>query len=1032
MAGTGRPAAGGWVRRHRRLVLGLSLVLGSLLLLLALAAWIALPFFVRAYVLQRLEQRFGVSLEAAEIDAGAGSVELRDVRVASRETGLPLGTLEAVEAEVDLWALLRGRIGIRRLELRRPRVEIRAGGDEAWAEVVGLARRILRGSARLGGGGGGPGPEVAVRGLSLVIAYDQELTLVADVPRLDYGAGRRLRIAAGEVRLAVGPDEVLRASSASAALALLDGEVAIEDAQVTGVALRWERAPGEPFEDAPAYRAGRDLLRVLRATRRAWSAASTDAQAPRSAPAAGPTPDCRWPVHGTIRFDRAGVELREPRLGPEPLADRAIEGRLVLERCGDRVRLDAAGNGGAAAGGWTAWVERTAAGTSGEVEIFAAELDALARRLWPGRRLPPVREGTARLELAHRPGEDSLRVAGEFPVPQVELAAAGRRLVAGPERAPFELRVGPLAGGRCGVAGRVDLAAVRYEGPDGSAVLSDATLQLEPDTRLALGLDGTRISAVASGRFAAPVRLLADPPLLALEPELRADLTFRREGEGRVGFDGSFRVRGVQQPAGPGLPAAPVELAGAFDPGTWVHWSSREASIRGRILADGFRVERAQLPLILFGPPGVELALDVHPGDGDGRWVAAGEVGVRGVTVDSPKVAREPVSGIAFDVSGTFTLDLPGRQATLEQGRARVGAVEMALSVVAALRDPPAFRVALAGSRTRCQDLLEALPLPLRADLPGLQFAGSADFHVGFDIDFADLSDTVFDLQATSRCRVTAADGSIEMDRLRGTFRHEIVLPDGRTETVVTGPGSPDWVPLSEISRYMVAAVITTEDARFFRHSGVSIQDLRTAIVRDLRAGRFVYGGSTIDMQVVKNVFLDREKTVARKLQELVLTWWMNQALTKNQILELYLNVIEYGPGIYGIGPAARHFFGRTAADLSPLEAIYLAKVLPDPISRYRMYERDAVPAPWRARLDRLLGLMRSRGELDEDEYQAAIHDRLDFWHPGEPLPPPRYGGAPPALDATPDWPEDEPPAWPEDPGIPEELEGGYPADPDL
>lgn len=1031
MAETVRPAAAGWVRRHSRLVLGFAIAVGSLLLLVV-AARIALPLLVRAYVLQRLQQRFGVSLEAADIDAGIGSVELRDVRVASRETGLPLGTLEAVEAEVDPWALLRGRIGIRRLELRKPRIAIRVADEAQWSEVVRLAHRVLRGSARLTGGRGGTTPEVAVRDLSLAIAYGDDLALAADIPRLDYGAGRRLHVQTGSARLAAGPGEVIRAAGAAATLALEDGGVAIEDARVDGLSLRWERMSGESFEEAAALRAARGLQRVLRATRRAWSEASAEAGVGEDASAAGAASACPWPVRGTIRFAQASVEIHEPRLGSKPLAGREVEARLLLERCGDRVRLDATGDGGAAGGGWDAWVERTAAGTSGEVEVFAAELDAVARRLWPDRRLPPVREGTVRLELAHRPGEDSLRIGGELPVPQVELAAGGRRVVAGPERAPFEVRLGPPDDGRWGVAGRIDLGTATYEGPDGPAVLSDVAVRLEPETRLAPGLDGTRISAVAAGRFAGPVRLLADPPLFVQEPELRADLSFRREGEGRVGLDGSFRVRGLRQSAGAGGPATPVELAGAFDPGTWVRWSSREAAVRGRVLADGLRVEHTRLPLVLFGPPGIELSLDVRPGDGDGRWVAVGEIGVRGLTVDSPKVAREPVSGIAFDLSGTFTLDWPGRQATLEQGRARVGAVEMALSAVAALRDPPAFRVALAGSRTRCQDLLEALPLPLRADLPGLEFSGSVDFHVGIDIDFADPSDTVFDLQATSRCRVTAADGSIEMERLRGTFRHEIVMPDGRTETVVTGPGSPDWVPLSQISRYMVSAVITTEDARFFRHSGVSIQDLRAAIVRDLRAGRFVYGGSTIDMQVVKNVFLDREKTVARKIQELVLTWWMNQALTKNQILELYLNVIEYGPGIYGIGPAARHFFGRTPADLSPLEAIYLAKVLPDPIARYRMYERDAVPASWRARLDRLLGLMRARGELNEDEYQAAIHDRLDFWHPGEPLPEPRYGGAPPPLDAGPDWPDEDPLAWPEQPEIPEELGGGYPADPDL
>jgi hypothetical protein len=876
---------------------------------------------------------------------------------------------------------------------------------------------------------------VLLRELTVRIAYGDELRFEADVPRMSFGGDRRVRVVAGTMLVATGATEVARASSANAVVALRGGRVQVEDAVVRGASVRWERVAGQALGDAPPWHVAQTLQRMARIARdtlRGEPAAADGAGEPAAQAGAPAAESCAVPVEGTVRFEEADLLISEPRLGPTPLHSAAVSGSALLERCGGRVRLDASADGGPASGGWSGWAERTALGTSGGIEIAPAAFDGVMHRLWPGRDLPPPPAESVQFELAHRPGEDSIRVAGWMPVPALTLAAAGHRLEAGAQRAPFELRLGPLEQGRVGLAGEVRLTQAAYVGPLDAVTIDDAILRLDPQTRLSTGLDGTHVVFALEGVPFRKVRLLADPPLSLGRPEVRADLTFRRLGGRRIGVEGSFQAAGFTQPADDGRVELPVLFAGALDEGSWIELSARKAAVRGRFLADGLRVNRKGLPLVGLGPPGVELSLDVGPGPVAGQWVAEGSIGVRGLTLDSPKLAREPLSGISFDLSGLFTVDVPQRTAALDQGRAKLGGVEMALNAAFALHEGvPAIRVAFAGSRTRCQDVIDALPAPLRADLPGLEFDGSVDFSVAFDVDFRNLAETIFELDATSRCRVVAADGSIQMERLRGTFRHEIVLPDGRTETVVTGPGSPDWVPLSQISPYMVAAVITTEDARFFRHSGVSISDLRQAIVRDLRAGRFAYGGSTIDMQVVKNVFLDREKTVARKLQELILTWWMDQALTKSQIMELYLNVIEYGPRIYGIGPAARAMFGRTPADLSPLEAIYLAKCLPDPLSRYRMYQNDSVPAGWRARLDRLLGLMYSKGDLDEYEFQAAVHDQLDFWHPGEPLPAPRYGGQPPTSVIEPDFPPDDEPSIAEQ-IYGEDAVGGYPGAPDL
>src|SRR5690606_7442641 len=148
--------------------------------------------------------------------------------------------------------------------------------------------------------------------------------------------------------------------------------------------------------------------------------------------------------------------------------------------------------------------------------------------------------------------------------------------------------------------------------------------------------------------------------------------------------------------------------------------------------------------------------------------------------------------------------------------------------------------------------------------------------------------------------------------------RHEVQEPDGTMFSMTTGPGTANWVSIHAMSPYFIHAVLAHEDAGFFNHTGFSILSVDRALLRTLREGRFVLGASTISMPLAKNLFLNREKTLARKVQEALLTWWLETALTKKKLLELYLNIIEYGPGVYGIRHAARYYFGRDADELSP------------------------------------------------------------------------------------------------------------------
>ncbi|MEE8364877.1 MAG: monofunctional biosynthetic peptidoglycan transglycosylase [Gammaproteobacteria bacterium] len=138
--------------------------------------------------------------------------------------------------------------------------------------------------------------------------------------------------------------------------------------------------------------------------------------------------------------------------------------------------------------------------------------------------------------------------------------------------------------------------------------------------------------------------------------------------------------------------------------------------------------------------------------------------------------------------------------------------------------------------------------------------------------------------------------------------------------------------PISRISRHMIRALIVAEDARFYSHSGIDMEALQAAMESNLSEKRLVYGGSTISQQTVKNIFLSSSRNPLRKWHELLLTIGMERNLTKKRILELYLNVAEFGRGIYGVEAAARYYWGKSAARLSPRQAIELAATLPAPV----------------------------------------------------------------------------------------------------
>ena len=139
------------------------------------------------------------------------------------------------------------------------------------------------------------------------------------------------------------------------------------------------------------------------------------------------------------------------------------------------------------------------------------------------------------------------------------------------------------------------------------------------------------------------------------------------------------------------------------------------------------------------------------------------------------------------------------------------------------------------------------------------------------------------------------------------------------------------WVPYGAVSEHLKKAILLSEDAAFFSHGGVDLFELKEAAKEDWEKGRFKRGASTITMQLAKNLYLNPSKNPLRKVREIVIAWQLENALSKQRIFEIYLNVVEWGVGIYGVEAASRHYFSKPASDLNLAEAATLAALLPNP-----------------------------------------------------------------------------------------------------
>jgi hypothetical protein len=237
-------------------------------------------------------------------------------------------------------------------------------------------------------------------------------------------------------------------------------------------------------------------------------------------------------------------------------------------------------------------------------------------------------------------------------------------------------------------------------------------------------------------------------------------------------------------------------------------------------------------------------------------------------------------------------------------------------------------------SEGTCQSLIDFLP-PVLTKGVDVTWTGIYSFDYKATFEKGEWKPVSIEGSFKDHCRV---QNKGVVSKLDGPFKHTTQMKNGNLKTWIVGPGSLNFTPYEEISPYMIRAVLATEDASFFKHDGIRVSSLMASLQKNLETDEFTRGGSTLTMQMVKNVFLSHEKHLARKVKELILTRAVEDKFPKERILEVYLNVVEFGPGIYGVTRASEHYFGKYPGELNSLEAAWLASLLPRPVSRHKYW----------------------------------------------------------------------------------------------
>ncbi len=231
------------------------------------------------------------------------------------------------------------------------------------------------------------------------------------------------------------------------------------------------------------------------------------------------------------------------------------------------------------------------------------------------------------------------------------------------------------------------------------------------------------------------------------------------------------------------------------------------------------------------------------------------------------------------------------------------------------------------------QAIFDSFPVGLFESLEGIQVKGKLKYALDFYLDTSIPDSVRFESTLIPKDFRITKWGKTNLQRINTEFIYTPYEYGKPMRNITIGPSNPNFTRLGDISPNFKNALLTSEDPSFFKHKGFVEESIRKSIAVNFKEKRFKRGGSTISMQLVKNIYLSRQKTLARKAEEILIVWLIenNRLITKQRMIEVYFNIIEMGQNVYGIGEAARHYFSKSPSELTIGEAIFLANIVPKP-----------------------------------------------------------------------------------------------------
>jgi hypothetical protein len=363
-----------------------------------------------------------------------------------------------------------------------------------------------------------------------------------------------------------------------------------------------------------------------------------------------------------------------------------------------------------------------------------------------------------------------------------------------------------------------------------------------------------------------------------------------------------------------------------------MHPSDKNIDIR--LYADGKKVEIPFIPAkyklrVAFDSFTTRLT---NVTNSSGETQINGSWGIKNLLINQPALASADI--VVPDGSIDANIVVGANYVSLDSSSViRLKKVTAHPFIKYTLSPAKAYALKLNTGWLNAQDIFDAFPAGMFDALDGVKVAGKLNYSLNFNLDTANPEAVQFDSKlARDNFRIVKY-GKTDLARLNGEFVYTPYQKGKPIPPRIIGPQNPNYVPLDQIAPDLRNAVMTAEDPTFYKNNGFVEETIRKSIATDYKEKKFKRGGSTISMQLVKNAYLSREKTLARKIEETLIVWMIvnNNIMTKNRILEVYFNIIEWGPNVYGIGEAAHYYFDKSPADLTLGESIYLASIVPKP-----------------------------------------------------------------------------------------------------